>query len=126
MDGDFLSRVPQQNPPVDRAAPFRQLPLHQRHAAVVTRLPQPKRTNQHVRLDRLPVVVVATHAPQASIIAAQDQVVPVFADSTRRVVVLKPDRPERIRLQLVNPVRVAACRRSQVDVKRFPFLLVPQ
>lgn len=41
------------------------------------------------------------------------------------MVVLKPHRPERLRLDLVQPVRVGTRRRSQVDMKRRPVVFIP-
>jgi hypothetical protein len=48
----------------------------------------------------------------------------MLADRARGVVVLKPHRPEGLGADFVEPVGIRTGRRPQVDMERFPVLLV--
>lgn len=81
-------------------------------------------SNDCMRLDCSPIVVCSSHVSDVAIVPSQKQFPPVLTDRAGSVVVLKPHRPEGFRGDLVQPVGVRTGRRPQVDVERFPVLLV--
>ena len=81
-------------------------------------------SNDCMRLDCRPIIVCSSHVADVAIVPSQKQVPPMATDRPRGVVVLKPHRPEGLGTDFVQPVGIRTGRRPQVDVERFPVLLV--
>ena len=94
------------------------------HPSVITRIPESHWADSDVGLNGCPVVVVSPNVSDIAIIPPQKWFPFVNAGRPRRMIVLQPHRPERLRPDLIHPVGIASGRRSQEDMERIPVVFV--
>lgn len=124
--GGFFRRVACYDSPVHPPAASRQHGVHVQHAPEVPWIRQAQGSNRDMRLDGGTIVAVTCDLANVPIAAGQKQFPLVLTNDPRGMIVLQSHRPECLRADLVQPVRIAARVGPQVDVEGLPIRVIAE